>query len=83
MEDTPYEIGKRYAEIIKLMWFTYFYATLIPIGFLLTLSGIFLYYWVDKFNLLRRSSLKLNISGRLVMLAMNLLDFTLFLRVIG
>jgi hypothetical protein len=55
MEDYPYDMGKRYAEIIETMWFTFLYVTLIPIGAFLSLVGLWIYYWVDKYNLLRRS----------------------------
>lgn len=58
MEDFQYDVGKRYAEILESMWFTFLYASLIPMGAFLTAIGIGLYYWVDKYNLLRRSSLK-------------------------
>jgi hypothetical protein len=65
------------------MWFTFLYCTLIPMGSFLTLIGLFLYYWVDKYNLLRRSSLHENVSGKLCLVAMKLLDGTLILRPIG
>lgn len=56
MEDYPYDIGKRYAEIIETLWFTYLYSTLIPIGAFISILGLGLYYWVDKYNLLRVNS---------------------------
>ena len=83
MSDTPYTMGKRYAEIIESMWFTFLYATLIPVGALITLVGISLYYWVDKYNLLRRSSLSHNISGKLAIVSLKLLDFTLLIKPAG
>lgn len=63
MSDNPYSMGKQYAEIIETLWFTFLYATMIPLGAFITMIGLTLYYWVDKFNLLRRSSLLNNISG--------------------
>ena len=57
MEDFPYDIGKRFAEIIEIMWFTYLYSSLIPIGAPLSFIGFVIYYWLDKYNLLRRSSI--------------------------
>jgi hypothetical protein len=57
MADYHYDMGKRYAEIIEMMWFTFLYADLIPIGAFLILVGFCIYYWIDKYNLLRRSSL--------------------------
>lgn len=79
MENFPYDIGKRYAEIIEIMWFTFLYSSLIPIGSVLTLIGLFLYYWVDKYNFLRRSTLKESISGKMSLITLKLLDFTLVL----
>lgn len=83
MSDTPYMMGKRYAEIIESMWFTFLYATLIPLGSLVSLIGLSLYYWVDKYNLLRRSSLTHNISGSMAIVSMKLLDFTLLMKPAG
>lgn len=53
MEDVPYNMAKRYAEIMKTMWFTFFYAPAIPIGIVWSAVGIVLYYWVDKALILR------------------------------
>ena len=65
------------------MWFTFLYASLIPVGAFFTLFGLGFYYWVDKFNLLKRSSLFQNISGDLAVVSLKLLDFTLILKPIG
>lgn len=65
------------------MWFTFLYADLIPIGAFLIFFGFCLYYWVDKYNLLRRSSLEGNISGDLAVKCLFLLDLTLFWRFLG
>ena len=83
MSDGGYVMGKRYAEIIETMWFTFLYSTLIPGGAFLTCIGLGLYYWVDKYNLLRRSSLKNNISGNMAIISLKLLDLTLFMRAAG
>lgn len=66
-----------------MVWFTYFYASLIPIGAPLTLVGICLFYWVDKYNLLRKSCVKQNISGDLSMKGLIMLDLTLILKPVG
>ena len=65
------------------MWFTYLYSTLIPIGAVITLVGLICYYWVDKYNLLRRSSISGQISGNIINVSITLLDFTLLLRPVG
>jgi len=66
-----------------MMWFTFLYSTLIPVGAVLTCIGLGLYYWTDKYNLLRRSSITGNISGKLIQTSLTLLDITLFVRPIG
>jgi hypothetical protein len=48
---------------MKTMWFTFLYVQLIPIGAVFSLIGIILYYMVDKFVLLRRSTVKEGISA--------------------
>lgn len=77
MEDSPYDIGKRYAEIIEIVWFTLLYATLIPFGGFLTTLGLFIYYWIDKYNLLRRSVLKFNISYKLALHFLMVLEWSI------
>ena len=52
-------------------------------GGFLTVIGIGLYYWVDKYNLLRRSSIKENISGKLSIKALTLLDLVLIFMPLG
>jgi hypothetical protein len=58
MEPMAYQMGKRYAEIMKLVWLVSFYQSLIPAGPPVCALGLIIYYWVDKYNLLRRSSIK-------------------------
>lgn len=65
------------------MWFTSLYSTLLPVGAFTSIAGLIIYYWVDKYNLLRRSSINRQVSGKLIHASLNLLDFTLFLRPIG
>ena len=48
MEKVDYNIAKRYADILKTMWFTFFYAPAIPIGIVWSMVGLFVYYWIDK-----------------------------------
>ena len=77
MEGSLYDVGKRYAEIIEIVWFTYLYATLIPIGVLFSTIGLVMFYWIDKFNLVRRSSLRVHISHRLLHPFLFMLDWSI------
>jgi multisubunit Na+/H+ antiporter MnhG subunit len=83
MEDYPYDIGKRYAEIIEIMWFTYLYSSLIPIGAMLALIGFIMYYFIDKYNLLRRSSIANTIESKLSLLSIRLMEMTLVWKPVG
>ena len=83
MEQTSYDIGKRYAEVIELMWFTSLYSSLIPFGAFVSFFGISAYYWVDRYNLQRRSHLKYEVSGQMINFALKLLDVSLLLRPAG
>lgn len=78
-ENVAYDLGKRYAEVFEIMWFTFLYSELIPLGSFLVLIGLILYFWVDKYNFLRKSVLKSGMSGKMAILALKSLDATLFL----
>lgn len=83
MEDFPYDMGKRYAEVLETMWFTFLFASLIPFGNFLTLIGLLIYYWVDKYNLLRRSKVENIIGSKLPINAVKLMELTLFWKPLG
>lgn len=83
MEEDSYDLGKRFGEVIETMWFVFLYSTLLPIGAVVSIMGLILYYWVDKYNLLRRSKVHGNVSGKFIRTSMLLLDFTLILKPIG
>jgi len=56
MEKPHFSIGKRYAELIETIWFTYLYSSIIPLGSILVLFYLSIFYWIDKYNLLKKSS---------------------------
>lgn len=62
MEDFDYVQGKRYADIMKTMWFTFLYAPCIPLGNFFSILTLVAYYYIDKYNILRRSTVKENLS---------------------
>jgi hypothetical protein len=55
-EGPALDIAQIYANVMKTMLFTAFYATLIPAGAAFSLLSIILLYWVMKYLLLRRFS---------------------------
>jgi len=50
---------------------------------MVTLVGIIIHYWIDKYNLLQKSSLSNAVSGRISIQALKLLDITLIMRPVG
>jgi len=53
-------MAQRYANIQKTMLFTGFYASLVPVGILLSFGGLIITYWTDKVNFYHYSRKKLN-----------------------
>ena len=47
-EGTPFDLSLRYSNIIKTMLLAAFYAPVLPIGLVFSISNIFLTYWIDK-----------------------------------
>jgi hypothetical protein len=69
--------------VTESVWFTYLYASLLPGGAVLITVGFGFFYWVDKWVVLRRSSINPNVNGELSMRSMKLLDATLIMRCAG
>ena len=83
MEDLPYVLGDRYAEVISLMWSAFLYSSLTPCSIILALISLCLFYWIDKYNLLRRSSLKKNIDSKTLMSFYSMLEFFIIMKALG
>jgi len=62
MEMPGYHISERYADLLKTMWFVFLYGNLLPMATLMFLIYLIIFYWVDKYNLLRRRCVKEAIS---------------------
>eukprot|EP01017_Pseudomicrothorax_dubius_P045019 TRINITY_DN770_c0_g2_i1.p1 TRINITY_DN770_c0_g2~~TRINITY_DN770_c0_g2_i1.p1 ORF type:complete len:296 (-),score=22.33 TRINITY_DN770_c0_g2_i1:21-908(-) len=60
-----YDVAFRYGLNIRALYFAGFFMALYPAGLLFTIVEIFLRYWIDKFVLLRRSSMPTPIGKRL------------------
>ena len=73
-------MGKRYGELLQSFWFVFLYSCVIPIGSICVLFELFLFYWIDKYNLLRKSSINEGVSGQLCLKALFLLEFVLIIK---
>ena len=49
----PYSIGERLTEVTKLLLLTFIYSIIFPMGFFFASAILFVYYWMDKFCILR------------------------------
>ena len=83
MEGIPYKAANRYADVIRTMWFAFFFAKLIPVGIFFSLISLIFYYWVDKYNLLKRCTVKTEVCEDLSAMMITYLEFTLVFFALG
>lgn len=76
-EDPEFDITLRYSEILRNMYITAAYSPIIPVGSIFMLFGLILNYWTDKYNLLRRRTVKHNLSEELSIQMTEMLEYTL------
>lgn len=53
-EGHPVDMGLRYGNVMKTLFFTAFISPFVPLGTFFSLLGLAICYWVDKYLLLRR-----------------------------
>ena len=68
---------------MKTMWFTFFYAFSLPFGIILSLVSLAIYYYVDKYNLLRRRTVKCRIGRKISVEMIELLEITIIIFALG
>ncbi|EAS02382.2 phage head-tail family protein, putative (macronuclear) [Tetrahymena thermophila SB210] len=64
-ENPQFPIEERYAQLLTTMFTTAFYCPIVPITIIWSLICFILQYWIDKYNLIYRSSVKYNMSSEL------------------
>lgn len=72
---------------MKTMWFTFFYCPVLPMGIVISLVGMIFYYWyfksiksnyrIDKYNILRRRTVKDSIDVSLTIEMIEMLEWIL------
>ncbi len=83
MEYPDYNIGKRYADIMKTMWFTFFYCPAVPMGTIWSIIGLIVYFYVDKYNIIYRRTVKENIGNELTIEMIELLEYCTVFHIFG
>lgn len=76
-------MGKRYADIMKTMWVTFFYSPIMPIGTLISLAGLIAYYFTDKYNLLFRRTVKESIGKKLSFEMVEFVEYSIVFHTFG
>lgn len=69
--------------MMKTMWFTFFYTPIVPIGTVFSLIGLMIYYWVDKYNVVKRRTVKETISIDLTVAMIDYLEYIVILHAVG
>ncbi|KRX04521.1 hypothetical protein PPERSA_04336 [Pseudocohnilembus persalinus] len=82
-EEPEFDIVKRYSDCLQSMYLCAFYSPILPVGMIWSILGIFLHYWIDKYNLLRRRVIKYNMSSDLSREMIEMLEFVLIIYCTG
>lgn len=68
---------------MKTMWFTFFYAPCIPLGIFFSILNLILYYYIDKFNLLKRRTIKESLDKSVSVEMIEMLEMSIIYYAIG
>ncbi|CAD8132365.1 unnamed protein product [Paramecium octaurelia] len=58
LEYPEHKIEEGYAEVLKTMNVTFFVGPLVPLGYIFSIVGLILFYWSEKYLLLRSKTVK-------------------------
>lgn len=83
MERTSYTMGKRYADIMKTMWFTFLYSPALPLATPWSILGLSIYYFADKHNVIARRTIKESIGMGLSIEMIELLEYIILFHCFG
>jgi hypothetical protein len=65
------------------MWFTFLYGGAIPMGIFFSMFGLTIYYYVDKYNLIRRRTIKESLSKDLSIEMIEMLEYIIIFNGFG
>ena len=68
---------------MKTMWFSFLFGSLIPIGMFFSILGLCLYYFIDKYNVFKKRTIKDNLSKELSIEMIELLETILLMSAFG
>jgi len=76
-------MGKRYADIMKTMWFTFFYSPALPMCVPWSIMGLCIYYFADKYNVFHRRTIKESIGAELAIEMIENLEYIILWHTFG
>ena len=82
-EGPAIDMAQCYSVVLKSLWLTAFYAPVLPIGLPISLVGLFLTYWTDKYLLLNRYVKPLELGKTLSQSMAEFLELTPFFFALG
>eukprot|EP01016_Furgasonia_blochmanni_P028922 TRINITY_DN3045_c0_g1_i7.p2 TRINITY_DN3045_c0_g1~~TRINITY_DN3045_c0_g1_i7.p2 ORF type:complete len:400 (+),score=43.92 TRINITY_DN3045_c0_g1_i7:2281-3480(+) len=82
-EGVDFDIAARYAGIIKTMFTTALFASLLPVGLVWAMLAIFSIYWADKYSLVRRCKRPPTLGAKLSREMCELLEWILPIHAYG
>lgn len=83
MENPIANLGQSYGGLINIFYFCLFYSFLIPSVIFCGLIQIIIYYFIDKYNIFNRRSIKFTFSSELSNFMIDLLEFGLVIMNVG
>lgn len=78
-EDFACDFAEKYSCLIKSMFVAALYAPILPMALVWTIIGNFLMYYVDKYNILRRSSIGKSLGATLALEMTEVLEWFLII----
>ena len=82
-EDYPIQVPYLFSSVVYLVLFTSFYGSLVPMGTIIGIITLIVFYWTYKYVLLRRTSVK-NLLGKKIAYEMiEYLEYSPFLFALG
>jgi hypothetical protein len=77
MEYPNYNLSNAYSEVILAVYATSFLAPLVPLVIFYSLFGLICFYWVEKYLLINKRSVRNTISYELTKEMIELLELSL------
>ena len=79
MEYPNYNLAKGYGEALQMIFQGAFLAPVLPISLLYSIIGMIIFYWTEKYILLKKRSAKHHISYELTVEMVELLEMTILI----